>query len=162
MFSISELDCASSSGRVLISTAWLGINCAACLSSASAARAGMQRLRTAMVSSSAVGGSSGKSLYGTSARHLWAFVGFLGLWGTCFLGFFADFGIAPPYVAAIDKSIRYVDFLRLYRHILRICRYRIQVATGPYPLRGEADLHHRQLEDGASQKASDPNGPSAS
>jgi hypothetical protein len=55
MFSISELSLASSSGMVLISIAWLGMSSAACLSSASAARASMQALSTARVSSSCAG-----------------------------------------------------------------------------------------------------------
>lgn len=57
--SISELSLASSSGRVLMSIAWLGISSAACFSSARAAQASMQALRTAQVCSSRVWGSAG-------------------------------------------------------------------------------------------------------
>jgi hypothetical protein len=58
MFSISELACASSSGSVLISMPWFGINSAACFRSASAARAGMQFFRTGLVYVVADGGST--------------------------------------------------------------------------------------------------------
>src|SRR3990167_3416672 len=69
MFSISELSLASSSGNVLMSIVWFGISSAACLSSASAARAVMHCLSTALVSSSAAGGSGGNWFQGSSARQ---------------------------------------------------------------------------------------------
>ncbi|GIR63495.1 MAG: hypothetical protein CM15mP68_1610 [Pseudomonadota bacterium] len=50
-----ELSLASSSGSVLISIVWFGMSSATCLSSARAARAEMQRFRTALVSSSTLG-----------------------------------------------------------------------------------------------------------
>src|SRR5258707_15790934 len=66
MFSISELARASRYGNVLISSAWLGMSSAACLSSPTAARAVMHRLRTALVSKSTAGGNGGSALWGTS------------------------------------------------------------------------------------------------
>jgi len=62
MLSISELSLASSNWMVLIGTLWLGINSAACFSSARTARASIQRLRTARVPSSAAGGNGGRWL----------------------------------------------------------------------------------------------------
>jgi len=66
IFSISELSLASSSGIVLISIVWFGINSAACFNAASAARASTTCLSTGRVSISTAGGSGGRSLYGRS------------------------------------------------------------------------------------------------
>ena len=64
MFSISELACASSNGSVLINIAGFGISDAACLSSANAARERMHCFKMLRVSNAAVGGNSGRLLYG--------------------------------------------------------------------------------------------------
>jgi hypothetical protein len=65
-FSISELSLASSRGMVLMSIVWFGIRRAACFNPARAARAATQRLRTPLVSSSALGGKAGSSFQGRS------------------------------------------------------------------------------------------------
>ena len=62
MFSTAELACASSTGSVLMSMAWLGISPAACFSSARAARAEMPARSTACVSRMSPEGMGGRSL----------------------------------------------------------------------------------------------------
>jgi hypothetical protein len=110
MFSISEPSLASSSGRVLMSIAWLGISSAACFSSARAARASasMQALSTARVSSSRAGGSAGGRLCGSSGRH--------GESGAVMMKkrHFGDTSAA--HVAAGDTSAEHVDVLSFHRH----------------------------------------------
>ena len=67
---------------MLISTPWIGINCAAWLSSASAGRAAIQSVSTGRVSSSWPGGKAGKSLnvrlgsHGLAAQAMVDFSGF--------------------------------------------------------------------------------------
>jgi hypothetical protein len=98
MFSISELACASRSGNVLIKIVWLGISCAACFNSASAARAAMQCLKMALVSKSALGGNNGKLLNGLSGCQM-----------DMRLFFFLAEGMAARYVDAIDTSTERVE-----------------------------------------------------
>jgi hypothetical protein len=62
MFSISELACASISGRVLTSTAWFGSWLPAAFEAARAARASMHALRMVRHSIAATGGSAGSVL----------------------------------------------------------------------------------------------------
>lgn len=88
-----------------MSTPWLGISSAACFSSARAARAEMQVLSTARVSSSVAGGSGGRALKDSSGRHS----GRLG-------GHVRTDDTESRYVAAIDTSTRHVDKTEIFRH----------------------------------------------
>lgn len=60
IFSISELACASSMGRILINISWFGIRFAMAFRPARDALAVMHAFRIAFVSMSALGGSRAK------------------------------------------------------------------------------------------------------
>ena len=118
MFSISELALASRIGIVLMRIAGFGTRSAAAFNSARAARARMHALSTTAVSSSALGGSAGRSSkgrLGLSARTVAT---------THYMSTKLRFvDISYRYVDNIDKSGQYVDQRVVCRHVETIYRH---------------------------------------